>query len=139
MRIREIKISRWRNFREVNIEPPADAPLVCLVGANGSGKSHILELISAAAHHVGLSSGIDIPRGDPFKDLERDFTIEFYLAKGVSAALDRVPDENDSWKSWDRTILIHGADGMMRAGGLIDDNASKGFTDRLAKNLRSSE
>ena len=78
MRIRKIQIDRWRNFENVAIELREDASLVCLVGANGTGKTHLLELISACAHHFGLSPGIEIPRGDPFKD-EHSISAEIYL------------------------------------------------------------
>jgi len=68
MRIIDIKIDQWRNFNNVRIQAPEDATLVCLVGENGTGKSNILELISAVAHRLGISPGVEIPRGDPFSE-----------------------------------------------------------------------
>ena len=62
MRIRKIKIHHWRHFENVELELSNEAPLVCLVGANGTGKSHLLELIASCAHRLGLSQGIEIPR-----------------------------------------------------------------------------
>ena len=36
------------NSEELNLD--GEAPLICVVGANGTGKSHLLELIAACAH-----------------------------------------------------------------------------------------
>lgn len=54
MRIRHIKISAWRHFANIELALTEDAGLVCIVGANGTGKSHLLELIAACAHRLGL-------------------------------------------------------------------------------------
>lgn len=74
MRIREIYIKRWRHFENISLSLDDEAALVCIVGANGTGKSHLLELIAACAHRLGLSQGIEIPRGDPFRD-QHEFSI----------------------------------------------------------------
>ncbi len=66
MRVTKIRIDHWRNLQNIDLQIPSDATLVCLVGENGTGKSNILELISAAANQVGIASGLEIPRGDPF-------------------------------------------------------------------------
>ena len=44
MRIKQLDIASWRQFRDVSIPFP-DNGVICLVGANGSGKSSILYLI----------------------------------------------------------------------------------------------
>jgi hypothetical protein len=68
MRLIELRIDGWRNFRAIRLDVPDDASLVCLVGENGTGKSNILEFISAAAHHLGLAPGIEVRRGNPFDE-----------------------------------------------------------------------
>ena len=47
---------------------------MCLIGENGTGKSAVLELLSAASHHLGISQGVELSRGDPFSD-EHDLTV----------------------------------------------------------------
>jgi predicted ATPase len=51
---------------DVDLEISEDSPLVCLVGENGTGKSSILELLSAAANAIGISNGVGVSRGNPF-------------------------------------------------------------------------
>src|SRR5438477_11793671 len=96
MRIRNITISRWRHFENIQLQLDQDAGLVCIVGANGTGKSHLLELIAACAHRLGLSQGVEIPRGDPFSD-PHDFSLKFHLAEGVSEAIDEGLSNNESF------------------------------------------
>lgn len=101
MRITKLKINHWRNFANVELGLDNETSLICLVGANGTGKSHLLELIAACAHRLGLSQGIDIPRGDPFSD-PHNFELQFYLAKGISSQVDQLPEV----EGWDRTLTI---------------------------------
>ncbi|MCL4218910.1 MAG: AAA family ATPase, partial [Candidatus Hydrogenedentes bacterium] len=96
MRIRNIRIVSWRNFENICLELGDEAGLVCIVGANGTGKSHLLELIAACAHRLGVSQGIEIPRGDPFSD-PHDFSLEFYLAEGVSSAVEALLADNTTF------------------------------------------
>jgi predicted ATP-binding protein involved in virulence len=49
VRIQHISIGRWRHFQDVELSVPDGAPVVCLIGGNGTGKSQILELIAACA------------------------------------------------------------------------------------------
>lgn len=74
MRIVRLTIRNWRNLRDVDLEIQDQPTLVCLIGENGTGKSAVLELLSAASHHLGISQGVDLPRGDPFAD-EHDVTV----------------------------------------------------------------
>ncbi len=78
MQIQRITINSWRNFENVELEVDKNSKLICLVGDNGTGKSHILELIAACAHRLGLTPGIDIPRGNPFSD-EHNISLEIYF------------------------------------------------------------
>lgn len=68
MRVSRLIIRRWRNLRDVDLEADEDAALVCLVGENGAGKSSVLEVLSAAAHHLGISQGVQNSRGDVFAE-----------------------------------------------------------------------
>lgn len=138
MRIRRISIREWRNFRNLQIDIDQESSLVCLVGANGTGKTHILELISACAHRVGLSSGVDIPRGDPFNDEVKDFELQIYLAPGVSEALDTPFGQPEYYAAWDRTLTIRGSDHVLIAGGVDEANAVN-FGNLVANQLRLSK
>ncbi len=53
---------------------------VCTVGASGTGKTHMLELIAACAYKLELSPGLEIPRGDPFSD-QHDFSLKIEFSK----------------------------------------------------------
>ena len=74
MRILRLSIKRWRNLRDVDLEVQDQPTLVCLIGENGTGKSAVLELLSAVSHHLGISQGVELPRGDPFSE-EHDLTV----------------------------------------------------------------
>lgn len=69
MRVTRLRIKEWRNLRDVDLEVDPDASLVCLVGENGTGKSAVLELLSAASHHLGIAQGVEIARGNPLEEL----------------------------------------------------------------------
>ena len=65
MQIQSLTVGSWRNLEGIHIDVPLDAPLICLVGENGTGKSNLLELLSAVAARLGLSPGVQNNRGDP--------------------------------------------------------------------------
>lgn len=144
MRIRHIKIVAWRHFANIELSLAGDAGLVCIVGANGTGKSHVLELISACAHRLGLSQGIEIPRGDPFSD-EHEFSLQFYLAQGVSDPIDRGLAEEPAFVAWDRTLTIKSTKSAGRhlqeitAGGIADSGESTNFAQRVVQALNQSQ
>jgi ABC-type thiamine transport system ATPase subunit len=139
VRVRKIEIIEWRNFRNVTIDLADDASLICLVGANGTGKSQLLELIAACAHQIGLSSGVEIPRGNPFNDSVRNFSIEFYLAPGVSEALDAPIGDHAVYASWDRTIRFDGQANQPYAGGIDDQGQSTRLAHGIISALRQSK
>lgn len=68
MRIHEVRVQHWRNLRNVTLSVAPDTALVCLVGENGTGKSTVLELLSAAAHQLGISQGVELSRGNPLDE-----------------------------------------------------------------------
>ncbi len=140
MRIKRIRIGEWRHFRNLDVRLGDDAGLVCLVGANGTGKSHMLELIAACAHRIGLAPGVELPRGDPFND-RHDFSLEFHLAPGISEAVDNGLFNDPSFAAWDRSITVSsqkndgGPQTRFEAGGIVDANASTQFANRAIRAL----
>lgn len=144
MRIRHITISMWRHFSNIELALTQDTGLVCIVGANGTGKSHLLELIAACAHRLGLSQGIETPRGDPFSD-EHDFSLTYFLAEGVSEAVDNELTEAPGFSQWDRTLHIQSrrAAGShsqsIKAGGIVDTGQSTSFAEKVIGKLRNSK
>ncbi len=144
MRIRNIKIGQWRHFENIELQIEDKTALVCVVGANGTGKSHLLELIAACAHKLGLSQGIEIPRGDPFSDLH-DFSLQFYLAEGVSEAIDKGLSGEEVFQQWDRTLTIQDSNisnkniSKIEAGGILDTKQSTNFANRVIEQLRQSK
>jgi len=121
-----------------------DARLVCIVGANGTGKTHLLELIAACAHRLGLSQGVEIPRGDPFSDTH-DFSLQFFLASGVSEAIDQGLAAHPAFSAWDRTLTIesrlNSPDTFTRieAGGVADATEKENFARQVIQQLRESK
>lgn len=65
MRIRNVTIEQWRSFQNVRLDFPDDAPLVCLVGENGTGKSSILDLIANAMSYLGVRGFSTSSYGSP--------------------------------------------------------------------------
>lgn len=144
MRIRHIRITAWRHFANIELALTEDAGLVCIVGPNGTGKSHLLELIAACAHRLGLSQGVETPRGDPFSD-EHDFSLTYFLAEGVSDAVDGVLPSVSGSGQWDRTLHIHSRKESgshtqsIQAGGITDAEESTSFAEKVITQLRNSK
>jgi predicted ATPase len=144
MRIRNIRINHWRHFENIELNIDENSGLVCIVGANGTGKSQLLELIAACANRLGLSSGFDTPRGDPFND-PHNFSLQFHLAKGVSNMVDEGLAGNTVFPQWDRTLTLtscsepNNRDLKILAGGIVDTLASYGFAANVIEALARSE
>jgi ABC-type thiamine transport system ATPase subunit len=145
MRIRRIVIRKWRYFANIELQLDDQAALVCIVGANGTGKSHLLELIGACAEKLGLSQGIEIPRGDPFSD-PHEFSLQFYLAPGVSGAVEDAVGGRSGSSAWDRTVTISsertGNDHLVirfEAGGIVDAVERQQFAALVIAKLRESK
>jgi predicted ATPase len=110
LRIQHIKIDRWRHFEGVAFALPESAPIICIVGGNGTGKSQILELIAACAQRIGLTPGSENPRGDPFTE-NAAFEVSFFVALNTIPNLD---DEQaypegalrQAYAAWDRSLTV---------------------------------
>jgi len=143
MRIREINIIEWRHFQNLTLSLDENVTLVCIVGANGAGKSQILELIASCAHRLGLAQGVDLPRGDPFNDIH-SFSLRFSIAPGVSAAVDEGLREHAAFGDWDRTITItsrrseHQTSTRIEAGGNAPEGDRLQLAEAIVGSLRRS-
>ena len=136
MRIREIYIKRWRHFENISLSLDDEAALVCIVGANGTGKSHLLELIAACAHRLGLSQRIEIPRGDPFRH-QHEFSLRFYLSDEFDEEFESAISTIEGFVDWDRTLNISSskddnfASTTIEGGGIVDVNQKLTFAQEL--------
>lgn len=144
MRIRRIKIADWRNFENIELTVGRDVGLVCVVGANGTGKSHILELISASAHEFRLAPGVELPRGNPFHGPHTLIEVEVELPTGLFPELDVTFDDAEQFGAWDRTLLLSSvrtdAEKVLRvtAGGVPDPHAQT-FARAIINRIESSK
>lgn len=149
MRISYISIEFWRNFRNIEIHVPTDLGVVCLIGENGAGKSNLLELIAAAAHHLGVSPGIELSRGNPMQE-PHSFELHLSLPFEANEILPaQILTKNEDWlvhsvASWDQTLRLHSYRGEsnqdagthVRAGGVADPDASNRLGNQLANGLK---
>jgi predicted ATPase len=130
LRIQEIRIERWRHFDDIKLNLPDTAPIICVVGGNGTGKSQLLELIAACAQRIGLSPGNESNRGDPFGE-GASFEVKFLITPTSIATLEaeHFPDHlKDAYVSWDRTLTVSSAPQFgqrVQAGGMDDSIAAQ--------------
>lgn len=94
MRIESLRVEGFKNLEDVEVEFDADSPFVVFVGANGSGKSNLLEALAAIFQHLDL----DLPapfgyalsyecRGTFIRiDASRDAVPKFYSRPASDAA-----------------------------------------------------
>lgn len=114
MQVIRVKISKWRNLRHVDLAVDPSASLVCLVGENGAGKSAVLELISTAAHHLGIAQGVEMARGNPF---DEDHDVEVVVRVPMTDLplpvdlVDRLTTSSESWNGELRLASRRGPDG----------------------------
>ena len=110
MRVQNIKIVNLRNFDNIEINFSPESPMICIVGANGVGKSQLLELIAACSRYIGLTPGSESNRSSPISE-EGRFAVKFYIPIGLIPEVEdekRYPDLYlESFKNWDRTITVH--------------------------------
>lgn len=144
MRIRRILIQRWRHFENLEIRVDPNANLIGLVGTNGSGKSQILELVAAAAQHIGISQGFDASRGNPFEE-PASFLVEFQInlddLENVAAEqLDQLAAYSSD-QAWDGTLAatrsMFGT--IVLAGGFSSLQESRIAGSAITNVIRQSE
>lgn len=112
MRFERVRIERWRNFEGIELDVPSEAKTLCLVGENGSGKSNILEFLSMAAHVVGISSGIDLARGDPRQEEhEAEVTLRYTGILGESIVTETRRRLEGPAQAWDGSITLRSSRG----------------------------
>jgi hypothetical protein len=93
---------------------------------------------------LGLSQGVETPRGDPFSD-EHNFSLTYFLAEGVSDAVDSVLPSASGFGQWDRTLHIHSRKvagshtQSIQAGGITDPGESTSFAEKVITQLRNSK
>ena len=147
MRVLSVSIKEWRHFQGLSFSIPREAPIVCLVGGNGTGKSQILELIAAAAAQIGLSPGFEAPRGSPFGE-PAQFSITFHISPNSLTQFDPTDTQlaliggtEDCRASWDRTLTITrdaGGNSQITAGG-VAPGQSAAFANHVVWCIRSSQ
>lgn len=143
MQIININIRQWRHFENIEFDIDKDTNVVCLVGANGTGKSHILELIAACAERLSITRGIDIPRGSPFSD-PHDISLTFYINNHVSENVEEQLQSLDGFAQWDRTIVVQHSNipplniDKIKAGGFENDRDGQNFAQQVKNILHRS-
>lgn len=144
MRIQHIKIERWRHFEGVQFSLPDSAPIVCIVGGNGTGKSQILELIAACAQRIGLTPGSENPRGDPFGEGAL-FEVGFAIAPNTIPNLDQdgaYPEGQlrADYATWDRTLVVssNAHRGVHITAGGVDQARTISFANHTVNIIKQS-
>lgn len=131
MRVQYIKITTWRHFENIEFYPPEDSSLICLIGANGSGKSQILELLAACAQQIGLTPGSESYRPSPF-DGKAELEVQFYISENIVPELDEFLKDHLAAHpyitGWNRTLTISTNPNLgtsVIAGGVENDYADQ--------------
>jgi predicted ATPase len=107
VRITRIQIGRWRNLSGLTIDLDSSSDFVCLVGENGAGKSHLLELLAFAAPRFGLGDAT-VKRPFPHQ-LEEEFEIAVTLDVSDNITADSLTGEGmaeDALANWDGTLTF---------------------------------
>jgi hypothetical protein len=99
-------------------------------------------LIAACAHRLGLSPGVETPRGDPFSD-QHEFSLTFFLSEGLSDAVENFVADR-GFTEWDRTLTIQstrlaGTTSTTVEGGGIGADRRVHFGEQIVGQLRQSK
>ena len=83
-------------------------------------------------------------RGDPFGD-PHEFSLQFYLAVGVSESIEHGLAGQEAFLQWDRTLTIHSkkapdaSSTRIEAGGIADATQRLNFAHRVIEQLQRSK
>ena len=147
MRITHISIDSWRNYNDIKIDIAEETTLVCLVGENGTGKSGLLELISAASHHIGISPGVDQARGDPFNE-PHSILIKFrllpFMVEVIKTNSNFAGYARDMLNEWDcsltlRSSNLQGTVRVVTAESINDELSKQPFASAVISALREQK
>lgn len=144
MRITKIEIDHWRHFRNFTLAIDEQSKLICIVGANGTGKSQLLDLIAACATNLGLSHGMDTPRGNPLGDPHR-FKLHFHLSPEIIRDVEDHIRRLDIFDSWDRTVIVDSektsgvSELRLRVGGIRNPDDNKQLAAYVTNAIRKSQ
>ena len=132
LKVSKVQLEEFRHLHHITIETPNDGGLVCLTGENGSGKTTILKVISAAFARLGLASGGEDFTPSPGETWDAqiwfDFSDEGFFVDNVAVlnGFEHFSEIRDKWngvvevgirrsnfegtvESRD-TVIFHGAD-----------------------------
>jgi predicted ATPase len=116
-----VKIGYWRNLRDVDLNVSEDSSLVCLVGENGTGKSAILELLSACAHEFGISQGVETNRGNAFSEPHDDIAVAVRVSTAsLPTTVARAEAYGEDWDGRLELRSVHGGARAVLAQGIAD-------------------
>lgn len=111
MKISRIQVDRFQKIRDLDFTVPPEPSLMCLTGANGSGKSSLFKLISMAVGAIGLGGDSQdwagVPHGGKFSVIFdfSDESAEFWDKRGEDSWAKGFSGE-DLIAGWDRTISV---------------------------------
>ncbi len=141
MKVLNLKIRHWRFFRDVELSISEESPLICLVGANGTGKTHIFELIAAFSHFAGFTPGMEQNRGNIFGD-DHDFEITLKI-DSVDIRQEDVP--NSFWEclpQWDKTLRISSTNATgvkCECGGVLEGHLALSLAQQVIGIIKVSD
>jgi ABC-type branched-subunit amino acid transport system ATPase component len=107
LKIIKVAIGQWRNFSGIELLVPPEIGLVCLIGENGTGKSNLLELLSAVSHEFGLTPGTEPRRGNPLEETHEGLEVHLHITDDPQAMLG-----TELWESL-RGFNVDGWDGSL--------------------------
>lgn len=119
--------------------------LVCLVGANGTGKSNLLELIAISASKLGLSHGVSSLRGNLGQE-QYNFSVEFSIDANICGILEQHLAGIPAFRDWDGSLTLNTrsmssngtSTSQIAAGGVDNTRDSIDLGGRISKTLRDT-
>lgn len=138
MRVRRLCINSWRNLRDIDLELPPDASLVCLVGENGTGKSAVLEMLAACAHQLGIAQGVEMARGNPLSE-PHDVLVEVQINPGAVDLPQHLAERLQALgQAWTGQLQLERSltDSLLRAPEIADEDLARAVAASVVDSLR---